>query len=363
MISQTTIDSVFSASDIVDVIGRTVKLKRQGANHTGCCPFHDEKTPSFSVSPSKQIYKCFGCGKGGNVVDFVMASEKKNFPEAINYLAELYNIPVEEDQPSQQVPQETKDKKAEMQKMLVWVGQQYEKALNDLPESSQVKQYLYGRGYTDERIRQWGLGYAPADFKFLTTPLINYGKHALATELGIIKTREGQSHDFYHNRIIVPIHDHNGMITGFAARQVPTGTAEDKKWPKWMNPANSIIYQKAKTWYGLNTARAAISKAKMAYLVEGYPDVHSMQDYGIENTIAPCGKEIADEQIMFLKRYTNHVCFIPNIDENGSGQNAVLKHIDRFVAFDFKVSVVELPECNDADEYIRLVLTKETEAA
>lgn len=363
MISQSTIDAVFSTADIVDIIGTHVKLKRAGANHTGCCPFHDEKTPSFSVSPSKQIFKCFGCGEGGNVVDFIIKHEKKTFPEAITWLADRYNIAVEEDQQSQQTPQETKDKKQEMKTLLNWASGCYEKAFHLLPEEAPAKQYLYGRGYTEERIRQWGIGFAPADFKFLSSQVINAGKHSIALELGLIKTREGISNDFYYNRIIVPIHDHNGQITGFAARQIPTGTDEDKKWPKWINPPNSLIYNKSKTWYGLNTARAAITKQKMAYLVEGYPDVHAMQDAGIENTIAPCGKEIADDQILFLKRYTSHICFIPNIDDNGSGQNAVLKHIDRFLAFDFKVSVVELPECNDADEYIRMVLTKQTEAA
>lgn len=355
MISQTTIDAVFLSIDILDIIGSSVKLKRVGANHTGCCPFHNEKSPSFMVSPSKGIYKCFGCGQGGSAIDFIMKHERKSFPEAIEWLAEKYGIAVEYDQQAQQVPQETKDKKQEMLGLLKWAAGKYEEAYHGLPEDAPARVYMEDRGYTDERVRSWGIGFAPADFKFLSSPIINMGKHSLGLELGIIKQKEGNTYDFYFGRIIVPIYDHNGQLTGFAARQVPTNTPDDKKYPKWINPPNSLIYIKNKTWYGLNTARKSITTEKMAYLVEGYPDVHIMQDNGMENTIAPCGKEIADEQILFLKKYTEHVCFVPNNDENQSGQNAVLKHIDRFLRSGFKVSVAELPQCNDADEYINKV--------
>lgn len=353
MIKQTTIDAVFQRADIIEVVGAHVKLKRHGANHTGCCPFHDEKTPSFSVSPSKQIFKCFGCGKGGNVITFLMDHERLSFPDAVRKLADKYGIDVEEDQASAQVSQESRDKKKEMHLLVKWAADAYEKNLLSQPESSPVMQYLTARGYGHDRIKYWGIGYAPADFKFLTSSIINMGKHGLAAEIGLIKTKEGTSYDANYDRIIVPIHDQNGFITGLASRIIP---GPDAKGAKWMNPPNSLIYNKASMWYGLNTARQAITREKMAYLVEGYPDVHTMQDHGITNTVAPCGKEIADDQIRLLKKYTDHVCFIPNIDDNESGQKAVLKHIDRFVGAGFRVSVVELPTCNDADEYINNIL-------
>lgn len=353
MIKQSTISAVFNAVDIIDIISQYVKLKKAGTNHTGLCPFHNEKSPSFTVSPAKQIYKCFGCGAAGNAINFIMAHDKKTYPETIEQLADKYNIAIEYDQAQQQIPQETIDKKTQMQALINWAQQQYENNLQSLPADAPVLQYLHSRGYTADRIRTWGLGFAPADFKYLSTSIINMGKHSIATELGIIKTKESSTHDFYYNRITVPIHNENGFITGFAARIY---TKEDSKYPKWINPSNSLIYTKAKTWYGLHTARQAIHQQKMAYIVEGYPDVHTMQDSGITNTIAPCGKEIAPEQIKILKRYTNHVCFIPNIDANQSGQKAVLKHISTFAAADFRLSVIELPSSNDADEYIQTLI-------
>lgn len=349
MISQTTITSVFSAADIIEIIGSQVKLKKVGANYSGLCPFHDEKSPSFTVSPAKSIYKCFGCGKAGNAISFVMETEKKTYPEAIVYLAEKYNIPVEEDKTAASIPQETKDKKQQMQALLQWAARKYEEALYQ-PEGQEALQYLYARGYTDEKIKMWSLGFAPYNTKFLTSDIISKGQHSIAVELGLINTTEGVSRDFLIKRITVPIQNQNGILIGFAGRIY---TEADKKYPKWINPKNSLLYNKSQTWYGLSTAKPSLTKEKMLYIVEGYPDVHTMQDNDITNTVAPCGKEIAPEQILFLKKYTDHVCFIPNIDENESGQKAVIKHIDSFIAAGFKTSVIHLPECNDADEYIR----------
>jgi DNA primase len=359
MISQTTIDAVNAAADIVDVIGRNVRLKRAGANHIGLCPFHDERTPSFSVSQAKGIYKCFGCNRGGHAVQFVMEHDKKSFPEAIEYLADLCGIAVEHDSTQAEQPQETRDKKQEMLGLLKWAGKKYEDALYS-PEGAEALNYLHGRGYTDDRIKMWGIGFAPLqDLKFISSPIINMGKLSIAQELGITTTTEGISKDFLINRITVPIHDANGSLTGFAGRIY---RPEDAKYPKWMNPRNSIMYNKGTTWYGLTTARRTIQQAGFAYLVEGYPDVHTMQDHDLENTIAPCGKEITPEQVKFLKRFTQHVCFVPNIDANESGQKAVLKYIDTFIAAGFRTTVVPLPECNDADEYINHLLNQKLQA-
>lgn len=358
MIAQSTITEVAAAADILEVVGATVKLKRSGANHTGLCPFHNEKSPSFSVSPSKGIYKCFGCGESGGAIQFVMKSERKTFPEAIEYLADRYNIAIEYDS-TNEPSQEAKDKRQEMQGLLRWCAERYENALYT-PEGAPALDYLHGRGFTEERIRMWGIGLAPLqDMKYLTSSIINMGKLGIAQELGIVKTKEGLSHDFMINRITVPIYDANGLLTGFAGRIY---SPADAKYPKWINPSNSLLYNKSQTWYGLHTAKQAIRKMGFAYQVEGYPDVWTMQDHELVNTIAPCGKEVSDEQIKYLKRFTDNICFIPNIDTNGSGQNAVLKHIDRYIAAGFRCSVIELPICNDADEYINHLLNQKLQA-
>lgn len=358
MISPTTISAVFAAADIIDIIGSSIQLKKKGANYEGICPFHDEKTPSFLVSQAKGIYKCFGCGAGGNAITFVKNHHKKTYPEAIEWLAARYNIAIEYDN-TQAPAAETLDTKKEMQALLKWCATKYEAALYT-PEGQPALQYLHSRGYTDEKIKMWGIGLAPLqDLKYITSPIINMGKLSTAAEMGIIKTTNGISRDFLINRITVPIHDANGALTGFAGRIY---RAEDEKYPKWINPPNSLIYQKSQQWYGLHTARQAIHKQGFAYLVEGYPDTHSMQDNGLTNTIAPCGKEIADDQIKYISRFTRHICFIPNIDKNESGQKAVLKHIDRFLAAGFRTSVIHLPHSNDADEYINHLLNQKLQA-
>lgn len=358
MISPSTIAAVFAAADIVDIIGSAITLKRKGTNHEGLCPFHNEKTPSFMVSPAKGIYKCFGCGAGGNAVNFIINHHKKTYPEAIEYLADRYNIPIEYDKTTT-TSTETKDTKKEMHALLKWCATKYEAALYTA-EAAPALQYLHSRGYTNDRIKMWGIGFAPLqDFKYITTPIINMGKHTIAEQLGIIKTTNGTSRDFLINRITIPIHDAQGTLTGFAGRIY---TAQDSKWPKWINPPNSLLYQKGQQWYGLHTAQKAIQQQGFAYLVEGYPDTHAMQDNGLTNTIAPCGKEIADEQIKYISRFTKHICFIPNIDANQSGQQAVLKHINRFIAAGIRTSVIHLPQCNDADEYINHLLNQKLQA-
>lgn len=358
MISPATISAVFAAADIIDIIGSAIQLKRKGANHVGLCPFHEEKTPSFMVSASKGIYKCFGCGANGNAINFIIAYDKKTYPEAIECLADRYNITIEYEK-NTQAAAETRDTKKEMHSILKYCATQYEAALYG-PEGQTALQYLYGRGYTDERIKMWGMGFAPLrDFKYITNPIIDMGKLGTAEEMGIVKTTNGISRDFLINRITIPIHDAQGTLTGFAGRIY---RPEDDKYPKWINPPNSLIYQKGQQWYGLHTAQKAIQQQGFAYLVEGYPDTHAMQDNGLTNTIAPCGKEIAEEQIKYIARFTRHVVFIPNIDANQSGQKAVLNHINRFIAAGLRTSVIQLPHSNDADEYINLLLNQKLQA-
>jgi DNA primase len=346
MISQHSIDTLRSHIDIHDVISKFVALKKHGANYTGCCPFHDEKTASFTVSTGKDIYKCFGCGKSGDAFTFIKDHEHKTYPEAVEWLANFYNISLEYENTEPSSQQATDDRK-EMLAVTAWAHQQYTTAIRNLPADADALLYLQGRGYTKERTESWSLGFAPNDWKFITTPLINMGKHAPAVNCGLIQTKEGKNWDFYRNRIIIPIHDHNGMLVGLAGRNL------DGSQPKYLNPPESILYNKKKIWFGLWQAQKAIRALGFAYIVEGYTDVMGMQDAGVLNTIAACGTGIDLLQLKFLKRYCNHLVLAT--DGDAAGQKAMLKTIDLCLQLDFKTQVLELPDAMDPDEYITFI--------
>ncbi len=352
MIKQQSIEEVRDAVDIVDLISGFTKIVKKGANYTGCCPFHDEKTPSFVVSPAKQIYKCFGCGKQGDAFTFIIESEHKTFYEAIEFLADRYNIQLDYDQQQQEQSQETKDAKAEQLAITKWAYEKYCEAFRKLPDIAPAIQYLQERGYSRKQCESTGYGFAPMAFKFLTTDIINMGKYQAALDCKLINTKEGVSNDFFYFRIIIPIYDTNGVLVGMAGRQIPTDDKEkDKKYAKYLNPAESLIYNKKKIWYGLWKARKAIKERGCAYIVEGYFDVDTMHFAGLLNTIASCGTAIDEDQVRFLKRYTDHVklCF----DGDNPGIEKMLSLIDIFLKHDFKVSVCEIPGKMDPDEYIR----------
>jgi DNA primase len=356
MIKQSSIDNLRTHIVIADVIGEFVKLKKLGANYSGCCPFHNEKTASFVVSPAKDLYKCFGCGKSGDAFTFIMQHENKSFPEAIEYIAAVYNITLDYDQQAQQQSQEIKDHYAQMQQVTRWAQERYAETLRNLPADAEAVQYLQGRAYDKERTESWNLGYAPGEWKTITTPLINMGKYQPALDCGLIQTKSGSNWDFFRHRIIIPIHDHNGVLVGLAGRSMPTTTREEaavSEGPKYLNPPESLLYQKKKVWYGLWQAQKAIRETGFAYIVEGYFDVHAMHDAGIVNTIAPCGTGIDLTQLQFLKRYCSHLVLAT--DGDAAGQKAMLKTIDRCLQLDFKTQVLALPDAMDPDEYIRFI--------
>jgi DNA primase len=353
MIKQSSIDNLRTHIVIEDVIGEFVQLKKHGANYSGCCPFHNEKTASFTVSPAKDIYKCFGCGKSGDAFRFIMEHEKKSFPEAIEWLANFYNLSLEYDQQTQQQSQEIKDHHAQMQQVTRWAQEQYAAALRNLPADAEAVQYLQSRGYDTERTEGWSLGYAPDDWKFITTSLINMGKYQPALDCGIIQTKDGRNWDFFRNRIIIPIHDHNGHLVGLAGREVPGSQLTTHNSPKYLNPSESLLYNKKKIWYGLWQAQKAMREHGFAYIVEGYFDVHAMHDAGMLNTVAPCGTGIDLQQLQFLKRYCNHLVLAT--DGDAAGQKAMLKTIDLCLQLDLKTQVLALPNAMDPDEYIKFL--------
>ena len=364
MITQATIEIIRSRADIVDTVERRIKIKRAGSGYTGLCPFHDEKSGSFHVSPAKGMYKCFGCGKGGDSISFVMEHDKLPFAEALERLAQDLNIPIEYDKTGKEEAPEKKERKAEMAAVLRYANEKYMASLAQAPDESTAITYLTQRGITRQVAQQWDLGWAPMDFKFLTSSLINMGRFQPGVDCGILSSKEGKSYDFLVNRITIPIRDHNGNIITIAGRQLPEVAGNNGTPPaggtggaKYLNGRESELYSKSRTWYGLyeaNRARA-IKDMGYAYIVEGYFDVIGMHEAGLQNTIAACGTAITEDHVHFLKRYTEHVVIMQ--DGDAAGIKSMLKAIDLFLAAGFKVEVVELPHKQDPDEYIRWLST------
>jgi DNA primase catalytic core len=341
-ISDHTISNIFNSTNIVDVIGPEVQLKKSGANHTGCCPFHKEKTGSFVVSPAKQIFKCFGCGEGGNAVHFLMKHKNFTYPDALDYLAGLYNITIEYED-SDYTPEKKEDIQRRSTCINAVVGS-YKKQIN--PE---VKKYLTKRGFTEDDIIQWNIGYAPKGGKFITDKVIDTGYFREAEELFIVGTKNSKNYDRLQDRITIPLQDHFGNFIGISGRQY----TPNKKYPKYINPADTPLYKKDAIWYGLNFAIKSIRKNGYANIVEGYTDVIAMHRKKIDNTIASCGTSITINQVKILKRFTNKVQLV--LDGDKAGKKAALKLIDLFVEQGFYVYIKFLPNKQDPDDYINTI--------
>lgn len=349
MIKQDCIDQVRQLADVYEVVGKYVPLKRSGNGYVGLCPFHDEKSGSFRVNRTKQIYKCFGCGKSGDSIRFIMEHERKTFVEAVEILAAQFHIAIEYDQHNEPT-QEQRNEKAEMLQLVNWAQKKYEDLLFSLPADAPAIEYMQGRGYSIERMKEWSLGFAPDDWKYITTPVINMGRHETGVKCGLLYSQNGKTWDFYRNRIIIPIHDLNGTVIGLAGRILP-GADDAKKQVKYLNPCESSIYQKKKLWYGLWQAQKAIREAGFVYICEGYMDVQSMHDAGIVNTVASCGTEIDGLQVMLIKRYTEHAVLFYDGDKPGTDK--AMKQVNLFLQHGFKVSVVQLEDGRDPDEFVR----------
>lgn len=348
-LSDQSILEVKSKIDITEVVSRFIDLKK----HAASCPFHNEKTASFRVHPAKNIYKCFGCGKGGDAIGFVMDYEKKSYIEAIEWLASFYHVSLDYDSNYDPVKeQEAKDALTELRSVVKYVHDKY---VGNIIQSPAAMEYLATRNLNADKVAEWGIGFAPDDFRFVTPSLVNMGKLSAAVDAGISVTKDGKNYDFYRNRIIIPIHDKNGELVGMAGRLLPSplvGADVGQKAAKYFNPPESLLYQKQKIWYGLYqaiTARA-FKDTPYAYVVEGYFDVIAMHEAGCCNTVAACGTEISDDQIKMLMRYTRHIVLMLDGDE--AGTKKALKHIDSFLWLGCKVEVVELPGGMDPAEYI-----------
>jgi DNA primase len=346
MITQKTIQTIFETVKVEDVVGDFVKLTRRGVNYIGLCPFHNEKTPSFTVSPAKNIYKCFGCGEGGNPVNFIMDLEQLSYPEALKSLAKKYNIPIEEDEL-------TDEQAAQLQLSdSLYVVNQFAKEhfQQQLFETDYGKSvglsYFKQRGFREEIIKKFGLGFANGGANDLMQKGIGKGYEEEVLEKGgLIKNKR----DFFRNRVQFPIHNVSGKVIGFGGRILTV----NKKAPKYLNTPETDIYNKRKTLYGIYFARKAIVKMNECYMVEGYTDVISLHQAGIENVVASSGTSLTADQVRLVKRYAPSMTIL--YDGDKAGIKAALRGLDVVIEQDMNVKVVLLPEGEDPDSYLKKV--------
>jgi DNA primase len=350
MISQNTIQEILGRIDIIDIVGDFVKLKKRGANYLGLCPFHNEKTPSFTVSPSKEIYKCFGCGRSGNSISFVMEHEKYSYVEALKWLANRYGIEIEEtfatDEQRQQV--QTADS---LYIINTFAQQFFSNQLFETEEGQDIGlSYLKERGFREEVIKKFQLGYSPMQRDaFAKEAIARQYNPELLIKTGLVVNRNEQLQDNYRGRVIFPVHNHSGKVLGFGARILKS----NDKAPKYINTPENEIYVKSKILYGSYFARQAIDKAGECLLVEGYTDVISLHQSGIENVVASGGTSLTVDQLRLIKKYTSHLTII--YDGDAAGIKAALRGLDMALEEGLNVKLVLIPDNEDPDSYVNKV--------
>ncbi len=349
MIDRATIDRIYTAANIVDVVGDFVTLKRKGVNYQACCPFHSEKTPSFVVSPSKGLFKCFGCGKGGNAVTFVMEHEKMTYVEALKYVAKKYGIEVQEREQTEEEKQRNDDRES-MMVVNSWAADYFRNMLHDTDEGLSVGLgYFRSRGFTDATIRKFGLGYCPSKGDAMSQAALAAGyKEQFLVDTGLtIKRETGGYYDRFCGRVIFPIHTISGRVTAFGGRILK----KSDRAAKYLNSPESQVYNKSNSLYGLYFAKSAISRENYCILVEGYTDVIQMHQRGIENVVASSGTSLTTEQIRLIGRFTKNVTVI--YDGDAAGIKASLRGIDMILREGMNVRVVALPPEEDPDSFAR----------
>ncbi len=347
MIPQNTIDQIIETAQVDEVIGEFITLKKRGVNMIGLCPFHNEKTPSFTVSPSKGIYKCFGCGNAGNSVKFLMEHEHYTYPEALRFLANKYNIEVEEEQRDEASLEEEK-----LRDSLYIINEFAQKQYtNNLIENEEGKSiglsYFKERGFRQDIIEKFQLGYAVQR----STDLLEKAKAKgyqvdLLKKLGLV-TEKGN--DFFRERVIFPIRNLSGKVIAFGARTLKS----DKKIPKYLNSPETDVYNKSKVLYGAFLAKGPMRNQDECYLVEGYTDVISLHQGGIENVVASSGTSLTPDQIRLIKRYTKNITVL--FDGDQAGVKAAFRGIELILEEGLNVKVVLFPDSEDPDSYLRKI--------
>jgi len=353
MITPQTIEQIKSRIDIIDVIGEYVKLKKRGANYLGLCPFHNEKTPSFTVSPAKELYKCFGCGKSGNTITFLMEHDKMSYAEALKFLANRYNVEIEETEssPEQKIIQQAAES---LYAINNFAQKFFDEKLFETEEGQDIAlSYLKERGFREDIIKKFQIGYNPNQRNELSNALIQHQFNKnLLLKSGLVTIRnENELLDNYRGRIIFPIHNNSGKIIGFGARII----GKNDKAPKYINTPENEIYVKSKVLYGSYFARLAIDKADECLLVEGYTDVVSLHQAGIENVVASGGTSLTSDQLRIIKKYSNNLTII--YDGDNAGIKAALRGLDMALEEGLNVKLVLIPDKEDPDSYVHKVGT------
>ena len=356
MIPHDIVDRILDTAQIVDVVGDFVTLKKRGSNYTACCPFHNEKTPSFSVSATKGIYKCFGCGKSGTAVGFVMEHEHMTYTEALKYLAKKYNIEViEKEESAEDI---AKRQRHESLLLVSEFGGRFFQESLDTPEGQTIAyQYFRSRGLQDETIRKYGLGWAPVSRRALSEAARAAGyKEEFLIETGLsIKYDDGRLVDRFFDRVIFPIHSVSGRVIAFGGRTLKT----DKSVAKYVNSPETEIYVKSKSLYGIYFAKSEISKKNKCILVEGYLDVLSMHQLGITNVVASSGTSLTEDQIRLIHKFTDNITII--YDGDSAGIHAALRGTDMILKEGMNVKIILLPDGQDPDDFARKHTLEEVE--
>ena len=350
MISQQTIQQILSRIDIIEIVGGFVKLKKRGTNYLGLCPFHNEKSPSFTVSPAKEIYKCFGCGKSGNTISFIMEHEKYSYAEALRWLANKYNVAIEETElaPELKAQQQVADS---LYIINSFAQKFFSKQLLETEEGTDIAlSYLKHRGFREEIIEKFQLGYNPQDRNSFANAAIKnqFGQENLL-KTGIVVLRNDELMDNYRGRIIFPVQNNSGKIIGFGARLIK----KNDKAPKYINTPENELYIKSKILYGTYFARQAIDKNDECLLVEGYTDVISLHQAGIENVVASGGTSLTQDQLRLIKKYSNNLTII--YDGDNAGVKAALRGLDMALEEGLNVKLVLIPDKEDPDSYVNKV--------
>lgn len=351
MIPQETVNLILDTARIEDVVGDFVTLKRRGANFVACCPFHNEKTPSFYISPTKGIFKCFGCGKAGSAVGFVMEHESCSYAEALRYLAKKYNIDVvEKEETAEDVAQRQHNESL----MLVseFAGKFFSDSLNTPDGKNIATAYFKSRGLEDETIRKYGLGWAPRSRKALTDAALAEGyKQEYLLETGLCAQHDdGSLYDRFYDRVIFPIHSVSGRVIAFGGRTLRSDFKE-AGIGKYVNSKESEIYDKSSSLYGIYFAKNEISRTRKCYLVEGYLDVLSMHQLGIKNVVASSGTSLTVQQVRLIRKFTDDITIM--YDGDAAGIHAALRGIGIVLSEGLNVKVVLIPDGDDPDSYAR----------
>jgi len=354
MIDRSTIERILDAAQIVDVVQEFIPLKKRGVNYLGLCPFHNEKTPSFTVSPSKEIFKCFGCGKAGNSVNFVMEHEHLTYPEALKYLAKKYHIEIVE----KELTQEELEKQNERESLLVvtsYAARQFTENLFHTDEGISVGlTYFKERGFRQDTLKKFEVGYSFDKRDAFSKKALEDGyKQDFLVKTGLSIQHEDHIFDRFSSRVMFPIHSLSGQVLGFGGRILKT----DIKTAKYLNSPESEIYHKSRILYGIFQARKSISQEDRCYLVEGYTDVMSLHEANIENVVASSGTSLTQEQVRLIKRFTQNITIL--YDGDAAGIKASLRGIDLVLEEGMNVKIVLLPDNEDPDSYSKKISNEE----